>query len=178
MSADRPAGAPEAQPGMKRAVVFTLLTAALSTILLCVALAILPNATAPPEAGATPPDLGRLLALTTAAMFLAGILGGCLYNFRGLIKHSTAGDFESRYSLSYYLRPASGGICGVIVFFLLLGGAMTLNVGSPTAGGAWTTLPGRMPYVALSLLSGYGSNEFMAKLKDLAESLFALKKKE
>ncbi|MBI2508928.1 MAG: hypothetical protein HYV99_02765 [Betaproteobacteria bacterium] len=76
------------------------------------------------------------------------------------------------------MRPVAGGVSGVIVFFLLLGGAMTLNVGSPNAGAVWTTLPGRMPYVAFSLLAGYGSNEFMAKLKDLAESLFALKKKE
>jgi hypothetical protein len=32
-----------------------------------------------------------------------------------------------------------------------------------------------MPYIAFSLLAGYGSNEFMMKLKDLADSLFALK---
>jgi len=178
MSEVQPTGGPAARAVLARAVTFTLVTTAISIILLCGMLAFLPNLALPAEGAAIQPDLGRHLALTTCAMFLAGILGGCLYNYRGLIKHSTADDFEPRYSLSYYLRPASGGVCGVIVFFLLLGGAMTLSVGSSGASAVWTTLPGRMPYVALSLLSGYGSNEFMAKLKDLAESLFALKKKE
>ncbi len=178
MSEDQRAGVPTARAGLTRAVVFTLLATVLSGILLCGMLALLPNVTSQSDASGSPMNLGHLLAMTTVAMFLAGALGGCLYNFRGLIKHSTDDDYEVRYNLSYYLRPVSGGVSGVIVFFLLLGGAMTLNVGSPNAGAVWTTLLGRMPYVAFSLLAGYGSNEFMAKLKDLAESLFALKKKE
>lgn len=39
----------------------------------------------------------------------------------------------------------------------------------------WSSLPGRMPYMAFAFLAGYGSTEFMAKLKDLAQSFFALK---
>jgi hypothetical protein len=101
-----------------------------------------------------------------ALMFCAGALGGCLYNFRGLIKHSQHGDFDHRYALSYYLRPLSAGVSGLMVFFVLLGGALTLNAGTQGQA-AWQSLTGRMPYVALSLLAGYGSQEFMMKLKDL-----------
>ena len=105
---------------------------------------------------------------------MGGVLGGCLYNLRGLIKHSTARDFETVYALSYYLRPISGGISGLVVFFLLLGGAITLNVdGGATY--AWASLLGRMPYIAFSLLAGFGSHEFMLKLKDLADAFFALR---
>jgi hypothetical protein len=111
---------------------------------------------------------------TMGLMFCAGALGGCLYNFRGLIKHSQNADFEDRYALTYYLRPLSAGVSGLMVFFLLLGGALTLNVGTQGAA-SWQSQIGRMPYVALSLLAGYGSQEFMMKLKDLADTLFALK---
>lgn len=113
---------------------------------------------------------------TMAVMFCAGVLGGCLYNVRGLIKHSQRGDFDQRFTLSYYLRPLSAGVSGLMVFFLLMGGALTLNVGN-VGQAAWQSLVGRMPYVALSLLAGYGSQEFMMKLKDLAETLFALRNK-
>jgi hypothetical protein len=64
-----------------------------------------------------------------------------------------------------------------MVFFLLLGGALTLNAGAHTDA-SWQTQVGRMPYVALSLLAGYGAQEFMMKLKDLADTLFALKHKD
>lgn len=128
------------------------------------------------EAGTSPPPgpVTRVLVLTVAGMFTAGALGGCLYNFRGLVKHATASDFDPAQSLSYYLRPVSGGISGLVVFFLLLGGAITLNVDGGAAY-AWATLLGRMPYIAFALLAGYGSHEFMLKLKDLADAFFALR---
>ncbi|MBM2846009.1 MAG: hypothetical protein HW407_1321 [Bacteroidetes bacterium] len=174
----KPAGKHSEHMGQTRVVVFTLLLAILSGIALGTLLAILPSMDQQPDSPGSTGNQGLLLATTTGVMFLAGIIGGCLYNLRGLIKHSVDDDYQNRYGLSYYLRPASGGISGVIVFFLLLGGAMTLNVGNSNANASWTTLLGRMPYLAFSLLAGYGSNEFMAKLKDLAESLFALKKKD
>jgi hypothetical protein len=133
----------------------------------------------PGGAGGAPDDLTlrALFARTTAVMFVAGVIGGCLYNFRGLSKHSASGDYHANYDLSYFLRPVAGGISGVFVFFLLLGGAMTLNIGMREGNLAWASLLGRMPYIAFSLLAGYGSHEFMLKLKDLADSLFALKDK-
>jgi len=119
------------------------------------------------------PDLKRVSVLTMVFMFVAGVLGGCLYNLRGLTKHTSANDYSPSYDLSYYLRPISSGICGLMVFFLLLGGALTLNIGtSGTSGMSWLTFAGRMPYIALSLLAGYGSHEFMLKLKDVADSIF------
>ena len=147
--------------------------------IIVVAAFVLLNAILPSQGGPQASHGVSVFLSTMALMFCAGALGGCLYNFRGLIKHSQHGDFEDRYALSYFLRPLSAGVSGLMVFFLLLGGALTLNVGTLNAEAqglpSWQSHIGRMPYVALSLLAGYGSQEFMMKLKDLAETLFALK---
>lgn len=118
--------------------------------------------------------------LTTVTMFVAGMAGGCLSNIRRIIQHTAPGLFDRSHSLSYYLRPLYGGVAGIIVFFLLLGSAITFNVGSAVTSEtteAWMTLTGRAPYIAFGLLAGYGSKEFTNKLADLADSLFALSKK-
>jgi hypothetical protein len=121
-------------------------------------------------------EMTRAFVLTMVAMLASGWLGGTLYNLRGLIKHASDNDFSTSYTLSYYLRPFAGAICGLIVFFLLLGGVMMLNIRADGSSSlpAWHTFVGRMPYIALALLSGYGSHEFMLKLKDMANTLFAL----
>lgn len=164
---------------LHRVVAYTTVTVIVAAAAFVWLLLSLPAAE--PSAGQAGPDdlaLRALFARTTGVMFVAGVIGGCLYNFRGLSKHSASGDYHGNYDLSYFLRPLAGGISGLIVFFLLLGGAMTLNIGVHEGNQAWASLLGRMPYIAFSLLAGYGSHEFMLKLKDLADSLFALKDKE
>ncbi len=159
---------------MMRIVAYTVGVVLLAAAGFAVLLHSLPPLQADQAQGLTDGALRGIFAKTIGVMFFAGIMGGCLYNCRGLSKHSAAGDYHSNYDLSYYLRPLAGGISGLIVFFLLLGGAMTLNV-EGAKGIAWASLLGRMPYIAFALLAGYGSHEFMLKLKDLADSLFALR---
>ncbi len=119
----------------------------------------------------------KYFALTTLLMSVAGGLGGCLYNLRGLVKHSTDGDHSTNYNLGYYLRPISGGINGLIVFFLLLGGALAFNIGVDAANGppAWSTFTGRLPYIVFAILAGYSANEFMQKMKEVAQTLFSVR---
>jgi hypothetical protein len=159
---------------MRRILIFTLSASIVAAAALVASLALAPDLNISRDDERV--ELRQVLAITIGIMFLAGVVGGSLANLRGLIKHSVDNDYEERYSLSYYLRPFSGGICGVVVFFLLLGGAITLTYGKPEAGTAWSSVRGRMPYVALALLAGYGSTEFMMKLKELAQSLFAIQK--
>ena len=159
---------------MARIVVYTLAMVALAGTALVTLLAYLPSLPANPSDGADT-ALRAVFVKTTAMVFAAGVLGGCLYNLRGLVKHTAANDFDPNHTLAYYLRPVSGGISGLIVFFLLLGGAITLNLGTAAGATSWATLQGRMPYIAFALLAGYGSHEFMLKLKDIAESVFALR---
>ena len=156
----------------KQIVFYTLAATVVAILALIVLLAWIP---APPEPP-SPRDLASALIATLGLMFSAGAMGGCLYSFRGLTKHSADEDYADSYNLSYYLRPLAGGVSGLMVFFLLLGGALTLNIGAESTV-SWATFQGRMPYVALAILAGYGSHEFMLKLKDLAESLFALSRK-
>jgi len=119
---------------------------------------------------------GRRIFIFTAAMMAGcGVLGGCLYDIRGLIKHSINEDFEQRYSLSYVLRPIAGALTGLIAFFLLLGGALTFTTNDIAKGAGWATFAGRMPYLAVGLLAGYASQVFMMKLKDIADAIFAPK---
>lgn len=110
---------------------------------------------------------------------LSGALGGCLYSLRGLIEHSSKNDFSTDYNYWYYLLPLAGGICGIIVLFLLLGGALTLTVTGPQ-GQTLRSITGVVlaPYIALALLAGFASRVFMLKMKDLADSLFALSTKD
>ena len=123
-------------------------------------------------------DENKNFIYTILIMIVSGGIGGCLYNFRGLIKHSTEEDYEPKYNLSYYLRPVAGSISGLIIFFLLLGGALTFNIENISNDSDipnWATFAGRMPYIVFALLAGYSSHEFMLKMKDISESIFALR---
>ena len=155
----------------RRIVFYTLAVTAAAGVAFVALFAQIPDTEKPPAQSLT-----SVFLLTLGVMFAGGALGGCLYSFRGLTKHSADQDYAEGYNLSYYLRPVASGISGLMVFFLLLGGAMTLNLGAGSSM-SWATFSGRMPYIAFAILAGYGSNEFMLKLKDLAESLFALSKK-
>jgi hypothetical protein len=162
----------EGQP--PRGIVFyTLLCMVIGAIGFIVLISILPFSSGTARSDA---EVTRLFVRTLATMLAAGWLGGTLYNMRGLIKHASDKDFEREHVLSYYLRPFAGSISGLIVFFLLLGGALTLNIREERSSDlpSWSTFVGRMPYIALAFLAGYGSHEFMLKLKDLASSLLSL----
>jgi len=117
----------------------------------------------------------KIFIMTVSVMVVAGVIGGCLYNYRGIIKHTSENDYDENFTITYFLRPISGGISGLTVFFILLGGALALNVGTNTDPEGWITFSGRMPYIAFAILAGYASQEFMLKLKDIAGTLFEVK---
>ncbi len=104
-------------------------------------------------------------------VLVGGALGGCLYNFRGITKHMQDGDFHERYELTYRLRPLSGALCGLFVFALVYGGVLTLTLGTAEAD---INSRSAILYIAISLLAGYGSHEFLRKIKDINHSIFAL----
>ena len=104
-------------------------------------------------------------------MLISGAIGGCLYNFRGITKHMQNQDFFSHFELTYRLRPFSGALCGLFVFALIYGGVLTLTLGQ---AGAELDYRSMVLYVALSLLAGFGSHEFLRKVKDINRTLFAL----
>lgn len=126
-----------------------------------------------PESGQGSPDVFKqVFWMTVLAMFAAGIIGGCLYNFRGIILHTADKNYDDSYTITYILRPVLGGVSGLTVFFILMGGVMTFNLGTDSGQDGWLTFMGRMPYVGMAVLAGYASQEFMMKLKDVAKTLF------
>lgn len=129
-----------------------------------------------PASGTQPYSAGIHTLLIIGTTFVSGALGGCLYSLRGLIKHSARNDFNVYYNYWYLLSPLSGGISGIVVFFLLLGGALTLNISTGSSQGL-RSIEGLAlaPYIAFALLAGYASRTFMLKMKDVADSLFSLK---
>lgn len=156
-------------------IVFSVVTAIVSAVAFVLLLLMLPH-TSVGVGGSDAAAIVEVLVYTSILMLASGALGGCLYNFRGLVKHSQENDFNPHYNLSYQLQPLQGALSWLMVFFLLLGGALTLNIDSGSGTMAWSTVPGVLPYIAFGVLAGYASHEFMHKLKDLAESLFALRR--
>jgi hypothetical protein len=125
------------------------------------------------------------LILTTFTVLFAGAVGGSLSNIRRLVEHSERAKNKcaidqarawKTYDLSYKLRPLRAALCGLIVFFVLPGAA-AVAAGEESAG-SWVTLAGRAPYIALALLAGFSSTEFLNKLQALADTLFESKSKE
>jgi hypothetical protein len=121
-----------------------------------------------------------VLFLSTCGMMICcGVIGGSLYDIRGLIKHSTHNDFDPLCTLSYLLRPVAGGLSSLIAFFLLLVGALGFSYSHDPVGGAgWTTFDGRLPYLAVGFLAGYSSQVFMLKLKEIADAAFSSRERD
>ena len=102
----------------------------------------------------------------------AGAIGGCLYNFRGIKKHLAQDNWESRYFHSYLLRPLSAAVCGLFVFVLFMSGVLVLTVGK--ADIHTHDVESILLFVALSILAGYSSHEFLKKVKDIMKTVFSL----
>jgi hypothetical protein len=136
----------------------------------------------PDDAQPTPPvghATAVLFLFTCGMMISCGTIGGSLYDIRGLIQHSTHGDFQARHALSYLLRPIAGGLSSLIAFFLLLVGALGFSYShDPVSGAGWTTFEGRLPFLAVGFLAGYSSQVFMLKLKEIADAAFSSRERD
>jgi len=103
--------------------------------------------------------------------FWAGGLGGAVCNLRGFFEYYTdKGSLPATLFVPYCVRPWMGAGSGLIAFFVL----SFLNTALSNANSmAWTTFSGRIPYIGLALLAGFGSSEFMERLKETAKVAFS-----
>ena len=113
-----------------------------------------------------------LVLLALATFFCAGGLGGVVCNLRGIFKYyAELGELPRKFYVPYAVRPWMGASSGLITFFVL----SFLNTAlSESSSPAWTTLTGRIPYIGLALLAGFGSEEFMERLKEIAKTTFGV----
>jgi hypothetical protein len=121
--------------------------------------------------------LQHLFVMTLGMTLCCGALGGCLFNMRGLIKHTSEKDFEIAYQLAYIMQPFAGAVSGFIVFLILVSGLLSIGVQPPhpaTGDMEWIFLKQQLPFMAFATLAGYASHVFMMKLKDIAEVIFSI----
>ncbi len=117
----------------------------------------------------------RLVVIATlVAMFVAGAAGGtlcnlCNDNLLAFLKGNPKDKSESE--IDFYFRPLRGAVTGLLAFFLgnLLVASLSINATEQS----WATMTGRLPYIAVAILAGYASPEFMYRLKEVAKTVFA-----
>ena len=117
-------------------------------------------------------DLQRYALMNTLlTMLVAGAAGGALSNLREFLRLGRKHDgVPVRLEVPLYLRPLSGAVVGVLVFFMLQFFVAVLSVGGTTQG--WAMLHGRLAYVAVALGVGFGVRD-LERAREVAASLVA-----
>lgn len=118
------------------------------------------------------------LMIMLISVFSAGVAGGIMCNLRGLYESCVVdnGKFERKYKIPYYIRPLLGGLTGLFSFFvsMLLFPVPFIDAQSFS----WTTFNGHLLCLAIAILAGFSSQEFMARLKAVAKTIFAFDERE
>jgi len=102
----------------------------------------------------------------------SGGIGGTIYCIRGFYQNLGENNFKFNWTWWYIFRPLISVVIGVFVYFLLLGGLLSLGSVSEV-----NYSKNVMFYCALSFLAGFSFTQFADKLEELSSTLF-LKKKE
>jgi hypothetical protein len=98
--------------------------------------------------------------------FAAGMLGGVLISLYGLVKHSTAGDFDRSYVKWYWSKPLIGALSGSIAALPFLGGLFIFDVSS--------RVPIMVASIAsVSILAGFYERFFLKLIDRLGEVILA-----
>lgn len=103
----------------------------------------------------------------------AGGLGGTVYCIRGFYQNEGEGRFSFNWTSWYIFRPFISIVTGIIVYFLLVGGL--LSVGSVSEANTSGSI---MFYCSVSYLAGFSFTRFYDKVDELTSTLFSSKKKE
>jgi|GEM_PF-6680523 len=107
-------------------------------------------------------------------MLISGALGGVLCNLRGIfVYYRDEGGLPEDYVVPYLVRPFTAGVCGLFIYFVLslLITSITLV---PVVEGIG--FQGTVSYIALAIVAGFGAQEFMERLKEVAITLFGVKR--
>lgn len=111
--------------------------------------------------------LSNALLKTVLYVGVSGGLGGVLYGIRGFIYHTDKDDFDPKWKWWYLYHPITGFVYGALVYFLIVGGLLTVGSASATNSNAL------LLYCGISFLAGFSSRKFNEKLDDLASTIFA-----
>ena len=67
------------------------------------------------------------LVRTVLYVGVSGGIGGVFYCIRGFIFHNVKNDFEAKWKWWYLYQPLTGFVFGILSYFLLVGGLLTLG---------------------------------------------------
>jgi hypothetical protein len=96
--------------------------------------------------------------------FLAGLIGGALYDLKWLIHVVSKGHWNEDRKLWRYITPISSGVLGVFVIIVIGSGLFGLFNTS--------VMENSILVFALAFLSGYFSDYIVGRLQDLFASIF------
>lgn len=101
----------------------------------------------------------------------SGGIGGTIYAIRGFYQNLGDGIFDfNKWIWWYIFRPGMSAIIGVFVYFLIVGGLLSIgNVSDINYS------KGLMFYSALAFLAGFSFTQFANKLDEIASAIFAKK---
>ena len=112
-------------------------------------------------------------SLIRALIYIAssGGLGGTIYSVRGFYQNLGEDKFKFNWIWWFILRPIISMIIGVFVYFLIVGGLISLGAIQEV-----DFLRSVIFYCGVSFLAGFSFTQFATKLENLAETLFSIKK--
>ena len=110
---------------------------------------------------------GNLLAVQC---ILISSLGGSLYCLRGVyLNKSVKNNWDKEWETWYYVRPPVSAITGLIAFIFMKAGLIVLEADS-------TVSASNFGYLAFAFIAGFNVDKFLAKLEDIAKSVFGIDK--
>jgi len=107
------------------------------------------------------------LVKTLIYVAASGGLGATTYAIRGYYQAHINDEFDLKYTWWYIFRPLLGVVVGVVSYFLLVGGLLSLSRDSEIDYGR-----SRMLYVGIAYLAGFSFTQFTNKLVDVAKTFF------
>ena len=103
----------------------------------------------------------------------AGGLGGTVYLIRSFYKKIFERSFRPDVFWWYLFRPLTGAIMGVVAYFLIVGGL--LSIGSAQSPDYAKSI---MLYCGIAFLAGFSFTQFADKIEGLAKTVFAASERE
>jgi hypothetical protein len=106
-------------------------------------------------------------------MFTAGALGGVLGNLRGFFAYyRDEGVFPEKLLVPYIVRPFAAAVCSLFAYFLASLLVVSITIEQVAVN---ITFQGMVSFMALGILAGFGSQEFMERVKATVKSIFGQK---
>jgi len=102
---------------------------------------------------------------------LLGCTGGAIYCLMGVYKHACReNDWHDRWLPWYYIRPVVSLVLGIVSYIFLKAGLLVLTSAQPEQTNTFV-------FYALAFFAGMSVEKFLAKLNEIARTIFGIGKK-